>query len=165
VQQIAVTAYDALAFRAFDATDLELDLICIDEDDIKRTSSDLGTFSVFSEELEDYKEEDVVVERVENWSEPPGFKVGRISHSMEELYHLFASGGSFAVIDSEDMEHLEHANTGIEDSLETEPSASDFVDTSRSLPGMPDELSDMLRQTMTWKRQVNSERETKQSDQ
>jgi len=157
-----VTAYDALAFRAFNASDLELDFICIDEDDIKRTSSDFGTFSVFSEELEDYNEEDVVVERVENWSEPPGFKVGRISHSMEELYHLFASGGSFAVIDSEDMEH---ANTGNEDSLETEPSASDFVDTTRSLPGMPDELSDMLRRTMIWKRQVNSERETKQRDQ
>ncbi len=82
---------------------------------------DFGTFSVFSEELEDYNEEDVIVERVENWSEPPGFKglkrtdalwlfplltcslVGRISHSMEELYHLFTSGGTFDVIDFEDM--------------------------------------------------------------
>ncbi len=63
--------------------------------------------------------------------------VGRIGRSMDELYHLYASGGAFDVIDSEDMyvwhthecctsfsnadrigrEYLEHATVGIEDSL------------------------------------------------
>ncbi len=35
---------------------------------------DFGTFSSFSQELDDYDEEEVVVGRVEKWGEPSGFK-------------------------------------------------------------------------------------------
>jgi len=61
---------------------------------------------------------------------------------MDELYHLYASGGAFDVIDSEDMEYFEHATIGIEDSLETGlPSTrSDFPTpplASGSVPAAP----------------------------